>query len=176
MARRTLAETIYEEEVSSFYNKTATSYAFGYENCSSGFGSGNGSGFKPFDFNVPSVVDVFREKPKSSSSYGTSSWDKPESEPKYTINPKGPFTSGVPSNFGVNNIGSRGSGFEKGDPGNLRLDIGEGIQERYDFSGHHNTEPHLNLDLKNYNKRDSRNILGSEHFVTLWPNEKKKLW
>ena len=157
MALRTLAEMVYEGE-SSFYSKASTSYAFGYENCSSGFGSGGG-GFKPFDFNVNSVVDVFREKPKSSpSSYGTSSYNS---------------SNGSPSSFGVGSIGSNGSGFESGSFGTIRREVCDGLIERYDFSGHRGTSPHLNQDLFKAEEDFTLKALEDSHHIDLGFGKKK---
>jgi len=155
MRSKTLTETIMGEETSGeyetrFYDKTATAYMFGYA-CSSGFGGsgfGGGGGFKPlFDFNVPSIVDIFKETPKSSSSFGS---------------------AGCSSSYG-GAIGSRGSGFVLGNYGNIRRDLGYGLQERYDFSGHNRTKPHLNIDIMGTDLD-----LGFSHLIDLGFGKKGK--
>ncbi|MEK6874333.1 MAG: hypothetical protein AABX52_01130 [Nanoarchaeota archaeon] len=61
-----------------------------------------------------------------------------------------------------NSIGSMDSGFQLGGPGNIRRDIGYGLQERYDFSGHNGFEPHINYDLIGTNIN-----LGPSHHINL---------
>ncbi len=47
----------------------------------------------------------------------------------------------------INPIGSMGSGFQLGNPGNILKRDEFGLQERYDFSGHNGLGPHLNYDI-----------------------------
>ena len=61
-----------------------------------------------------------------------------------------------------NPIGSMGSGFQLGGPGNIRHDIGYGLQERYDFSGHNGLGPHINYDILGTNIN-----LGPSHRIDL---------
>jgi len=65
--------------------------------------------------------------------------------------PLGTFSGLKPSGFGV-----------------LKHDIGYGLQERYDFSGHNNTTPHLNYDLLNAKKYFSINALRDAHHIDLF--------
>lgn len=61
-----------------------------------------------------------------------------------------------------NPIGSMDSGFQLGGPGNIRQDIGYGLQERYDFSGHNGLGPHINYDILGTNIN-----LGPSHRIDL---------
>ena len=65
-------------------------------------------------------------------------------------------------------IGSMGSGFQLGGNGVLRKDLSYGLQERYDFSGHNGTGPHLNYDLLDANKEFSKRNLGDAHYIDLF--------
>lgn len=56
------------------------------------------------------------------------------------------FGYAMSSGFG-SGIGSKGSGFMKGNSGSIRRDLGFKVQERYDWSGHNGTMPHLNHDV-----------------------------
>lgn len=71
----------------------------------------------------------------------------------YTPPPKplGTFSGLQPSGFGV-----------------LRKDLGFGLQERYDFSGHGGTGPHLNYDLIGAKKEFSIKALGDAHYIDLF--------
>lgn len=60
------------------------------------------------------------------------------------------------------------SGFQPSGFGVLRNDLGFGLQERYDFSGHGGTEPHLNYDLLGAKKDFSLEALGNAHFMDLF--------
>ena len=60
------------------------------------------------------------------------------------------------------------SGFQPSGFGVLRNDLGFGLQERYDFSGHGGTEPHLNYDLLGANKKFSKDALGDAHYMDLF--------
>ena len=63
-------------------------------------------------------------------------------------------------------IGSNGSGFIKGSNGNIRnTNSIEGLQERYDCSGHDGTSDHLNYDLIGMKK--SKESLGDNHSINL---------
>ena len=62
----------------------------------------------------------------------------------------------------LNPIGSMGSGFKSGGPGNIRRDIGYGLQERYDFSGHNGSGPQINYDILGTNIK-----LGSSYKIDL---------
>ena len=66
-----------------------------------------------------------------------------------------------------NPIGSMGSGLQLGGMGVLRKDLGDGLQERYDWSGHDGTEPHLDYDLLNATKKFSIKALGDAHQTDL---------
>ncbi|MFH1332968.1 MAG: hypothetical protein ABIH53_01885 [archaeon] len=83
----------------------------------------------------------------------------------------GSSIGGVSSNFGSsisgNKIGFQGSGLKLGSYGNLRHDLGYGLQERFDFSGHDGTV-HVNYDLKGSDKKFSKEALKDEHKLTLW--------
>ena len=68
-------------------------------------------------------------------------------------------------------IGSRGSGFQLGGPGNIFKRDDFGLQERYDFSGHGGSEPHLNYDLSGSSKKFSGSALGDNHFIKLFSDE-----
>jgi len=65
-----------------------------------------------------------------------------------------------------NPIGSMGSGFQTGAQDNIRRDLGNGLQERYDFSGHDGTA-HVNYDLLGANKGFSAKALGDAHKIDL---------
>ena len=69
------------------------------------------------------------------------------------------------------NIGSQGSGYQKGSPGNIRKDLGYGLQERIDFSGHDDSEPHINYDLLGADGKFSSDALGDAHSVKLFDEE-----
>ncbi len=75
-----------------------------------------------------------------------------------------------------NPIGSKGSGFQRGSMGNIRKPLYEDqdikIQERFDFSGHNNSEPHYNLDYGKLSKGLSNAINNSNKFSS---DEKKDL-
>ncbi|MFH0752330.1 MAG: hypothetical protein V1914_01905, partial [archaeon] len=141
-----LTETLMEEEARehTLYDKTANAYMFGAA-MSSGFGSGfggGGSGYKPFGFNVPSVVDMFKkELPKASSSYGST-------------------------------IG----GFRCDKPGVIFREVCDGLLERYDWSGHDGTSPHLNQDLLGAEKSFNIRNLGPAHNIGLGFGKDKKRW
>ncbi len=60
-------------------------------------------------------------------------------------------------------IGSQGSGFKPGGLDNIRMDIGFGLQERYDFSGHGGSKPHINYDILGTNIN-----LGPAHKIDLF--------
>ena len=66
-------------------------------------------------------------------------------------NPIGPISGLQPSGFGV-----------------LRRDLGDGLQERYDFSGHGGTEPHINYDLLGAKGDFSKRTLGYTHHMDLF--------
>ena len=70
----------------------------------------------------------------------------------YSFDPPKPF----------NPIGSMGSGFQLGGPGNIRQDIVYGLQERYDFSGHNGLGPHINYDILG-----TKTNLGPSHRIDL---------
>ena len=75
--------------------------------------------------------------------------------------------SGFKNNNSFNPIGSNGSSFISGGQDNIyqNYDLGEitgekslsgyGLQERYDFSGHGNSLPHLNQDIVNFKKTNN---------------------
>ncbi|MCC7574790.1 hypothetical protein KO361_04320 [Candidatus Woesearchaeota archaeon] len=65
-----------------------------------------------------------------------------------------------------NPIGSMGSGFQTGSQGNIRKDLGNGLQERYDFSQHDSTI-HINYDLFGAKKDFSAKALGDAHKIDL---------
>jgi hypothetical protein len=67
---------------------------------------------------------------------------------------------------GFNDIGATGSGFQKGSQGNIRLNLGYGLQERYDFSKHDGTV-HINYDLIGAKKRFTEEALGDAHKIDL---------
>jgi hypothetical protein len=73
------------------------------------------------------------------------------------------YSSGKP----LNPIGFQGSGFQTGSRGNIRQDLGDGLQERYDFSGHNETTPHINYDLLGASKRFNEISLGENHALDL---------
>ncbi|MFH0752340.1 MAG: hypothetical protein V1914_01955 [archaeon] len=155
---RTLTETLMEEEArhnSDLGYKTASSYMFGAEawdikinapmfsfpeppKNSSAYGSARA--FTPFEFNVPSVTEMFKKEPLASSTFGSS-------------------------------LG----GFRCDNPGVIFREVCNGLQERYDFSGHNNTSPHLNQDLKDTSK-DFKKALGDAHHIDLGFNKDKKFW
>ncbi len=58
--------------------------------------------------------------------------------------------------------------FERGNQGNIRRDLGNGLQERYDFSGHDNKDPHLNYDLSGASKKFTTNALEETHMIDLF--------
>ena len=97
----------------------------------------------------------------------------------YSFDPPKPF----------NPIGSMGSGFQTGSMGNIRKPLYENedikIQERYDFSGHNDSEPHYNLDygkltkglldtINNSNKfsvDEKKDLLSDLHFKNLFDKD-----
>lgn len=68
--RKLLEETLMGGEVDecciNLYGRVASCDMFGYA-MSSGFGSGRDGGFKPFDFNVPAVADMFSDMGRENS-------------------------------------------------------------------------------------------------------------
>jgi hypothetical protein len=60
------------------------------------------------------------------------------------------------------------SNFQLGSPGNIRQDMNVGLQERYDFSGHNGTEPHLNYDLLGAKRDFILEALGNAHYMDLF--------
>jgi hypothetical protein len=84
--------------------------------------------------------------------------------PSYTGNHK---TPGV-FNPVIQPIGSNNSGLQPGSTGNVRKLVTPSLQERYDFSGHGGSKPHLNYDLPGASKDFSAGALGDAHKINLW--------
>jgi len=74
----------------------------------------------------------------------------------YSFDPPKPFEP----------IGSMGSGFQTGAQNNIRKNLGDGLQERYDFSEHDDTV-HINYDLLGAKKDFSAKALGDAHKIDL---------
>lgn len=103
------------------------------------------------------------------------------------------------NNNNFNPLGSRGSNFQSGSQNNIYQEYnlgdltgdsslsGFGLQERFDFSGHNNSLPHLNQDIVDFNKPnnfggfdnafnsgtsrkndDGFKGLGPAHHINLW--------
>ena len=64
-------------------------------------------------------------------------------------------------------IGSQGGGFQSAGRGVIRRDLGNGLQERIDYSGHNGAQPHINYDLLGATKKFSKDALGDAHYVNL---------
>ena len=91
-----------------------------------------------------------------------------------TINPT-PSIPKIEPLYQPNLIGTH-SDFNAGSKNNLRRDLGFGLQERFDFSGHGGSEPHVNYDIISNNylntektfKPLSKNPLGDSHYKNLF--------
>lgn len=201
--RKTLTETLYGGEAYGQYSKVDTYFTFGHCVSSgfgsgsggSGFGSARGgssygsaiSGTSSWNassmtriiesLRTPELKPDFSEslaerdalrgylnKQIGASSHFGSAVDNP------LLNPI-PIPSYMPSNFG-SAIGSRGSGFEL-TLGNIRRDVCDGLIERYDFSGHHGTSPHLNQDLFGAKKDFTIKNLEDTHHIDLGFGKKR---
>ncbi len=169
---KTLTETLMEEEArhsSDLCYKTASSYMFGAEAWDSNFGC-----------NILTAEEAIanRDTPSSSScgsalSSGSGCGSARDFTP-FDYNPQS-VAEVFKTERSFSSCGSALGGFRSDNQGVIFREVCDGLQERYDFSGHNNTSPHLNQDLKDTSK-DFKKALGDSHHIDLGFNKDKKFW